>query len=234
MKINDFGISKYYKEKNCKENGGTQGYIAPEVLFNQNHTYTADYFAVGVIGYELMLGYRPYNGKDKQDIKFDILSHQVKITKKEKPKNWSKESVDLINKLIERKKDKRLGANGIKEIKEHKWFKNFDWANLYFQKLQSPFIIDKEDNNLIFDNILKNKNDIYELQNIDKVMKILGSSQYEKSFKKFYYFNREEFHKKGKLRNTFINPHLSQYINKRITNDNNKSIEENNIKKDEL
>ena len=189
MKINDFGISKYYKEKNSKENGGTQGYIAPEVLFNQNHSYTADYFAVGVIGYELMLGYRPYNGKDKQDIKFDILSHQVKITKKEKPKNWSKESVDLINKLIERKKDKRLGANGIKEIKEHKWFKNFDWENLYFQKLQSPFIIDKENNNLIFDNILKNKNDIYELQNIDKVMKILGSSQYEKSFKKFYYFN---------------------------------------------
>ena len=199
-----------------------------------------------------MLGYRPYNGKDKQDIKFDILSHQVKITKKEKPKNWSKESVDLINKLIERKKDKRLGANGIKEIKEHKWFKNFDWENLYFQKLQSPFIIDKENNNLIFDNILKNKNDIYELQNIDKVMKILGSSQYEKSFKKFYYFNREEFHKKGKLNNTFINPHLSQYINKQITNisfiyynrtiyftnknyqNNNKSIEENNIKKDEL
>ena len=233
MKINDFGISKFYKEKNNKENGGTQGYIAPEVLFNQNHSYTADYFAVGVIGYELMLGYRPYNGKDKQDIKFDILSHQVKITKKEKPENWSKESIDFINKLIERKKDKRLGANGIKEIKEHKWFLNFDWANLYFQKLKNPFAIDKQDSNLNFENILKNKNDIYEPKNIDKVLKILGSSKYEKSFKKFYYFNREEFYNKGKLSNSFINPHLSQYINKQINNYNNNLIEENENKKDE-
>ncbi len=233
MKINDFGISKYYKEKNSKENGGTQGYIAPEVLFNQNHSYTADYFAIGVIGYELMLGYRPYTGIDKQDIKFNIMSHQVKITKKEKPENWSKESIDFINKLIERKKDKRLGANGIREIKEHKWFHNFDWANLYFQKLKSPFIIDKEHSNLKFENILKDKNDIYEPINIDKVMKILGSSQYEKSFKKFYYFNREDLYKKGKLGNTFINPHIYQYIDKQITNNNDKLIEENNNKKEE-
>ena len=180
-----------------------------------------------------MLGYRPYNGKDKQDIKFNIMSHQVKITKKEKPENWSKESIDFINKLIERKKDKRLGANGIEEIKEHKWFHNFDWTNLYFQKLKSPFIIDKEDSKLKYENILKNKNDIYEPKNIDKVMKILGSSQYEKSFKKFYYFNREEFYKKGKLRNTFINPHLSKYINNQITNNNDKIKKENNDRKDE-
>ena len=74
---------------------------------------------------------------------------------------------------------------------------------------------------------MKNKNDIYEPKNIDKVLKILGSSKYEKSFKKFYYFNREDFYKKGKLGNTFINPHISQYINKQTTNNNDKSIEEN-------
>jgi len=180
-----------------------------------------------------MLGYRPYKGKDKQEIKFNVMSHQAKITKKEKPENWSKDSADFINKLIERKKEKRLGANGIKEIKEHKWFQNFDWESLYFQTMKSPFIpnIEEiEEKNLIFEKALKN--DI-ESENIDNVMKILGSSNYEKSFKKFCYFNREELKQKGKLINSFINPHLSQYTNKTILNDNDKSTEKEYNKKEE-
>ena len=208
LKINDFGISKVFKEKNYKENGGTPGYISPEVLFGQNHSFTADYFAVGVMGYECMLGHRPYKGKNKQDFKNDILSRQVTIHQEERPDNWSKESVDFVNKLIERKKENRLGANGIREIKDHKWFINFKWADLYFQKLKSPFIHNKIEINITLENAYKG----YDI-NIDKLLKIIGSSQYEKAFKKFYYFNREDFNKKGKSKNMFINPHLSQYKN---------------------
>jgi serum/glucocorticoid-regulated kinase 1/serum/glucocorticoid-regulated kinase 2 len=43
--------------------------MAPEVMFRQNHGIAADYFAVGVIGYEMMLGKRPYLGKTRKDIK---------------------------------------------------------------------------------------------------------------------------------------------------------------------
>ena len=210
LKINDFGISKFYKEKNYKENGGTPGYIAPEVICGQNHTYTVDYFAVGVIGFEFMLGYRPYKGKNKQEVKLDILSRQAMINNKEKPNNWSEESVDFINKLIERKKEKRLGANGIKEIKSHQWFKSFNWNNLYFQKLKSPFTLNEAENSLKLGKTLKNK-ELYRPINIDKVMKIIGSSQYEKAFKKFIYFNRKDFDKTRKSNCFFINPHISEY-----------------------
>ena len=231
LKINDFGISKIYKEKNYKENGGTPGYMSPEVIFGQNYSYTADYFAVGIMGYEFMFGHRPYKGKNKQEVKFDMLSRQIFINLEEKPDDWSNESVDFINKLIERKKEQRLGVNGINEIKEHPWFKHFNWKDLYFYKIESPYIPNGEDNNKIIGNIFK-KAGVYEEQSIDKIMKIIGSSQYEKSFKKFYYFNREDFQYKGKLKNIFINPHLSDYekivetknINDKTQNERNKEI----------
>ena len=225
LKINDFGIAKIYKEKNYKENGGTPGYISPEVLIGQNHSYTADYFAIGVMGYEFMLGHRPYKGKNKMEVKCDILSRQAQIKYEDKPDDWSSESVDWINRLIQRKKEKRLGVNGINEIKMHKWYSIFNWAELYFQKLKSPFIPEKLDFNISADFAYRNSN-----INIDKLMKIIGSSQYEKAFKKFSYFNREDFYKNEKLKNDFVNPHLSQYNNEEITKNNNVKININKNK----
>ena len=228
LKINDFGIAKIYKEKNCKENGGTPGYISPEVICGQNHTYTADYFAIGVMAYEFMLGKRPYKGKNKQEVKDDILSRQAILHHEEKPCDWSSESVDFINKLIERKKEKRLGVNGIRDIKAHQWFNNFPWSYLYFHKLKSPFIPNKIEKYLTIENAYKRNN-----INIDKLLKIIGSSQYEKSFKNFYYFNREDFMKTNKLNNFFVNPHLSQYKNEIICKKSNYNKNINNEKKDQ-
>ena len=179
--------------------------MSPEVLCGQNHEYSADYFAVGVMGYEFMLGHRPYKGKTKQEYKNDILNRQVTILKKEKPDNWSFESIDFINKLIERKKGKRLGFNGINEIKQHQWFINFQWGELYFHRLNSPFIPNRTEKYFNAENAYKG----YDI-NIDKLFKIIGSSQYEKAFKKFYYFNKENLNKKDQLKK-FTNPHLLQY-----------------------
>ena len=72
LHITDFGISKYNdKITNC--GSGTPGYMAPEVILKDKHTYTVDYFAIGVICYELMLRVRPYQGKTKKDIKKKML-----------------------------------------------------------------------------------------------------------------------------------------------------------------
>lgn len=56
VRITDFGIAKFFSKKNSSETSGTPGYMAPEVMNRQNHTAAVDYFAVGVIGYEFMLG----------------------------------------------------------------------------------------------------------------------------------------------------------------------------------
>ena len=54
----------------------------------------------------------------------------MQIRRNEVPKDWSLEAADFFNKLIQRKPINRLGLNGPAEVKEHPWFKNFDWKSL--------------------------------------------------------------------------------------------------------
>lgn len=82
LKLTDFGIAREWNEKleNCNETSGTPGYMAPEVMCKNNHTLVADFFALGVIGWECMFGKRPYIGKQRRDIRDSILAKQVQIT----------------------------------------------------------------------------------------------------------------------------------------------------------
>ena len=65
VRITDMGIAKILKNENSSDTSGTPGYMAPEVMCRQNHSYAADYFALGVIAYEFMIGKRPYTGKTR-------------------------------------------------------------------------------------------------------------------------------------------------------------------------
>lgn len=56
VRITDFGISKLFSIRNSGETSGTPGYMSPEVMKGQNHTAAVDFFALGVMGYEFMLG----------------------------------------------------------------------------------------------------------------------------------------------------------------------------------
>ena len=89
LKLTDFGIAKIYRKENNKDTSGTPGYMAPEVMNAQNHTIAVDYFALGVIGYELMMRKRPYLGKSRKEIKEKIMSHQVQVKKNMVPQ-WFK------------------------------------------------------------------------------------------------------------------------------------------------
>ena len=60
LRLTDFGISKRLQPTNFRQNSGTLGYIAPEVVARQNHGFVSDVFAVGIIVHEIMLGKRPY------------------------------------------------------------------------------------------------------------------------------------------------------------------------------
>lgn len=65
------------KENNSADTSGTPGYMAPEVMCRQNHGIAVDYFAVGVIAYEFMIGKRPYLGKSRKEIRDAVLAKQV-------------------------------------------------------------------------------------------------------------------------------------------------------------
>ena len=139
LRITDFGIARKFQTENAKETSGTPGYMAPEVMCRMNHGYEADYYALGVICYESMLGRRPYNGKSRKEIRDQILAKQVLIKTEEVPRGWSGEAVGFINALIQRKPSRRLGFNGIHELFEHPWLKDFNWKSLEEKRTQPPF-----------------------------------------------------------------------------------------------
>ena len=116
-RLTDFGIAKKNSEKNKMkgDTSGTPGYMAPEIMRGIIHSFEVDFFAVGIVAYEFMKGKRPYSGKNRKEIKEEMLMRQIAIKEEEIPEDWTKESVDFINKLLVRKRENRLGFNGIKE-----------------------------------------------------------------------------------------------------------------------
>ena len=147
LAITDFGIAKKNKNDNSSETSGTPGYMAPEVLCAQNHSFTADYFAVGVMCFEFLKGHRPYLGRNRQEIKEAVLAKQAHVHRKDVFENgWSLDAGNFINKMLYRKPSKRLGCEGINEIKECSWFKNFNWDDLLQKKITSPYIPKYGDN----------------------------------------------------------------------------------------
>ena len=194
-RITDFGIAKENMPDNSSETSGTPGYMAPEVMKSRNHSFPVDFFAIGVIGYEFMTGTRPYVGKNRKEIKEQMLSKPAFIDEENIAKGWSQESADFINKLLERKESKRLGyKGGAKELMKHPWLKYYPWDELKSKTLLAPFIPDPKDN---FD---KNY-----CESIDKITEetryryedILSDPQFKNYFLDFY-FNKDEVMKERK------------------------------------
>ena len=140
VRITDFGVAKINEKDNSSETSGTPGYMAPEVILIQNHSYPCDFFALGVIGYEFMNGYRPYLGRSRKEIKELIQTKQVKIKNEDLPKGWSNIAAEFINALLQRKPSKRLGYKNIEEIKSHPWMKDINWELLEKKELKAPFL----------------------------------------------------------------------------------------------
>lgn len=140
VRITDLGISREFSPENSSDTSGTPGYMAPEVMCRQNHGVAVDYFALGVITYEFMMGYRPYLGKSRKEIRDNIFAHQISLKKSHLPPGWSMEAADFINKTLQRKPANRLGLNGPQEVKAHIWLKDIDWQAIVDKKITPNFI----------------------------------------------------------------------------------------------
>ena len=207
LHLTDFGIAKTQQPNNFKETSGTPGYMSPEVMCAQNHTIVVDYFAVGVMGYEFMKGVRPYLGKSRKEIKEKIIAKQASIKINEIPKGWSTEAADCINRLLQRKPSHRLGLHGAREVKEHIWFKNFLWKDLYNHKLIAPFIPPNNDN---FDYKYCNEVEKQGLKTRERFAEIMIKESYKTCFKEYLYFSRVDL-QSHENKSIFINIHESMY-----------------------
>lgn len=75
------------------------------------------------------------------------MKEQVMLKKADTPESWNHEASDFINKCIMRKPTSRLGLGGPKDIKNHVWFKDFDWKTLLPRKMHSPFTVNLKKKN---------------------------------------------------------------------------------------
>ncbi|CAD8060035.1 unnamed protein product [Paramecium sonneborni] len=147
LNLTDLGVARIWKPDNENDTSGTPGYMAPEVMCRQIHGVASDYFAVGVIAYECMIGKRPYIGKTRKEIRDSILAKQVLVKSDQIPIGWSEESADFINRTLQRKPSNRLGSNGPEEVQSHPWFIDIDWNAILNKTAISPYQINCNQDN---------------------------------------------------------------------------------------
>ena len=221
MRITDFGIAKIFQNINSTETSGTPGYMSPEVIVGHNHNQVVDYFALGVLTYEFMMGKRPYAGKNRREIKEKIIAVQFIIENEKIPKEWSNDAADFINKLLQRKPANRLGLRSAKEVKEHPWIKKYPWNDLYNKKIIPSFKPPQGDN---FDKKYCNQEEKLNASMKAKYEKYLIDPNNSNAFDNFDFYGDllEEIKKNKKCKinvkngenfisGDFINPHIIEF-----------------------
>ncbi|EED95796.1 cAMP dependent protein kinase, partial [Thalassiosira pseudonana CCMP1335] len=134
LKITDFGFAKKVAFKTftlC----GTPEYIAPEVLLNKGHGKGVDWWTLGILMYEMMVGEPPFLDEDPMRIYQQILTGKISFTR-----SYDKYAKSLTKKLLTADLTKRYGClkAGALDIKTSKWFNEIDWEALFGRKLQTP------------------------------------------------------------------------------------------------
>ena len=233
LRITDFGIAKHYVVNNKKDTSGTIGYLAPEVLCNVNHNFSIDYYAVGIITYELMYGHRPYLGKNKHEVKQLILTRQAKIEFSDLPEGFSHDIADFINKLIQRKPKNRLGKSNINEVLSHPWFMGFDWDNCSKKKLRAPYIPKYGDN---FDKNYCLQSNKIGTETMERYEKIMAKDEIQIIFKEFncnkipkelYGYNYKKINENKYTTNNNVSSNMSTTS---ISRNNKNENHQNNLK----
>jgi serum/glucocorticoid-regulated kinase 2 len=134
----DFGLCKLDMKDEDRTNTfcGTPEYLAPELLLGQGYTKTVDWWTLGVLLYEMLTGLPPFYDENTNEMYRKILSEPLHFPG---PEIVPPAAKDLLTKLLNRKPEQRLGANGASEIKAHPFFHSIDWRKLLQRKYEPTF-----------------------------------------------------------------------------------------------
>merc|ERR1719245_310258 len=139
VKIADFGLCKEgmgYGDRTgtfC----GTPEFLAPEVLTETTYTRAVDWWGLGVLIFEMLVGESPFPGDDEEEVFDSIVNDEVRY-----PRFLSLESIAIMRRLLRKNPDRRLGASekDAEDVKKQAFFRNVSWDDLLMRKIKPPFV----------------------------------------------------------------------------------------------
>ncbi len=137
LKITDFGFAKRIDDKLTITMCGTPEYLAPEVIKNVGYSFSVDWWALGILIYEMSSGKPPFASEEPMKIFEKIMNARVKY-----PNTFNPILKDVVRNLLIPDWHKRLGSSkeGTDAVKMHEWFKAIDWMKLYLKKFTPPYV----------------------------------------------------------------------------------------------
>jgi len=136
LRIADFGFAKVVEDRTftlC----GTPEYLAPEIVLSQGHGKAVDWWALGILAFEMLAGYPPFFDDHPLGIYEKILRNEIAF-----PAHIDPYAKDLIRGLLTADRSKRLGnlRGGAKDVMSHSWFAGVDWGSLERKEIGAPIV----------------------------------------------------------------------------------------------
>ncbi|ORY85674.1 hypothetical protein BCR37DRAFT_412365 [Protomyces lactucae-debilis] len=139
IKVADYGLCKeeMWAGQTTTTFCGTPEFMAPEILAEQRYGRAVDWWAFGVLIYQMLLGQSPFRGEDEDEIFDAILSDEPLY-----PIHMPKDSVDILRKLLIREPEKRLGCGPTDalEVMNHPFFADIDWDAIYHKRVKPTYV----------------------------------------------------------------------------------------------
>ncbi|KAK4198234.1 hypothetical protein QBC40DRAFT_95056 [Triangularia verruculosa] len=139
IKIADYGLCKedMWYGSTTSTFCGTPEFMAPEILLDKKYGRAVDWWAFGVLIYQMLLQQSPFRGEDEDEIYDAILADEPLY-----PIHMPRDSVSILQKLLTREPDQRLGSGptDAQEVMSQPFFRNINWDDIYHKRVAPPFL----------------------------------------------------------------------------------------------